>query len=219
MDTALGGHRSLRKQRFRPVSGRAHTSWHVRGAAASPDSCPHWWPACGRRPDVRPVGNPRRGYQHGHRHQPGHLCRIPAVRTAAVPEAADGQSADGSGSLQLPLLFFKAGPAGGRLRRPPSRRQRQHDCRGTRPHPPAEPGDAAATCKPWLMLAAVTAGTSGSPGRPRAGAAWTQACHDRRDLRQRGPPRLARTLMVSRLARDQSTRPWAPSRSSSWSYS
>jgi hypothetical protein len=26
-----------------------------------------------------------------------------------------GQSADGSGSLELPLLFLKAGPAGGRL--------------------------------------------------------------------------------------------------------
>ena len=37
-----------------------------------------------------------------------------------VPEAADGQSADGSGSLQLPLLLLKAGPAGGRLRRPSS---------------------------------------------------------------------------------------------------
>jgi hypothetical protein len=29
------------------------------------------------------------------------------------PEAADGQSADRSGSLHLPLLFLKAGPAGG----------------------------------------------------------------------------------------------------------
>ena len=28
------------------------------------------------------------------------------------------------------------------------------------------------------------------------------ACHDRPDLRQRGPPRLARTLVVSTLARD-----------------
>jgi hypothetical protein len=38
--------------------------------------------------------------------------------------AADGQSADGSGSLQLSLLFLKADPAGGRLRRPSSGRQR-----------------------------------------------------------------------------------------------
>jgi hypothetical protein len=44
---------------------------------------------------------------------------------SAVPEAAQGQSADRSGSLQLPLLFLKAGPAGGRLRRPSSRRQRR----------------------------------------------------------------------------------------------
>ena len=36
---------------------------------------------------------------------------ISPVRTAVVPEAADGQSADGSGSLQLPLLLLKAGPA------------------------------------------------------------------------------------------------------------
>jgi hypothetical protein len=59
------------------------------------------------------------------RHRHGHVCRTPAVRTpavrrAAVPEGADGQSADGSGSLQLPFLTFKAGPAGGRLRRPSS---------------------------------------------------------------------------------------------------
>jgi hypothetical protein len=50
--------------------------------------------------------------------QPGPVCRTPAVRRAIVPEAADGQSADRSGSLQLPLLFLKAGPAGG-LRPPP----------------------------------------------------------------------------------------------------
>jgi hypothetical protein len=37
-----------------------------------------------------------------------------------VPEAADGQSADGSDSLQLPLLFLKAGPEDGRLRLPSS---------------------------------------------------------------------------------------------------
>jgi hypothetical protein len=66
----------------------------------------------------------RRGHRHGHRHQHGHVCRTPAVRRAvaraAVPEAADGQSADRSGSLQLPPLLLKAGPAGGRLRRPSS---------------------------------------------------------------------------------------------------
>jgi hypothetical protein len=41
-------------------------------------------------------------------------------RRAIVAEAADGQSADRSDSLQLPLLFLKSGPAGGRLRRPSS---------------------------------------------------------------------------------------------------
>jgi hypothetical protein len=48
--------------------------------------------------------------------------RVPdtARPDVVVLEAADGQSADGSGSLQLPLLFLKAGPAGDRLRRPSS---------------------------------------------------------------------------------------------------
>ena len=81
--------------------------------------CPRWLPqgplrvhaggrrAVGGRTPVR--ASDRRGHRHGHRHQPGHVCRTPAVRTAVVPEAADGQSADRSGSLQLPLLFLKAG--------------------------------------------------------------------------------------------------------------
>jgi hypothetical protein len=42
-----------------------------------------------------------------------------------TPEAADGQSADRSGSLQPSLHFLKVGPAGGHLRRPSSRRQRR----------------------------------------------------------------------------------------------
>jgi hypothetical protein len=50
----------------------------------------------------------RRGHQHGYRPQPGHVCRTPSVRTAVIPEAADGQSADHSDSLQRPLLFLKA---------------------------------------------------------------------------------------------------------------
>jgi hypothetical protein len=45
----------------------------------------------------------------------GRPRQIPSGR-----ETMDGQSADGSGSLQLPLLFLKAGPADGRLRRPSS---------------------------------------------------------------------------------------------------
>ena len=47
----------------------------------------------------------------------------------------------------------------------------------------------AASSTPSLTLAAVTAGTSGSPlAVHRSDAAWTRACHDRLDLRQRGPP-------------------------------
>ena len=44
----------------------------------------------------------RRGHRHGPRHQPGQVCRTPAFRRAvvraAVPKAADGQSADRSAS-------------------------------------------------------------------------------------------------------------------------
>jgi hypothetical protein len=54
----------------------------------------------------------RRGHQHGHRHQRGHVCRIQPVRTAVVPQAADGQSAGRSGSLQLP--YSSSRPACGR---------------------------------------------------------------------------------------------------------
>jgi hypothetical protein len=56
-------------------------------------------------------GNPALG--------PGPAACLPASRMATASEAADGQSADRSGSLQLSLLFLKASPAGGR-RRPPS---------------------------------------------------------------------------------------------------
>jgi hypothetical protein len=35
------------------------------------------------------------------------ICADTNVRAAVVPEVADGRSADGSGSLQLPLLCFK----------------------------------------------------------------------------------------------------------------
>jgi hypothetical protein len=55
----------------------------------------------------------------------------PASTARLLSEAADGQSVDRSGSLQLSLLSFKAGPAGGRLRRPSSRRQRHEDHRGS----------------------------------------------------------------------------------------
>jgi hypothetical protein len=75
-------------------------------------------------------------HRYGHQHQPGRLCRIPAVRRAVVPEAADGQSADGSGSLPPPPLFLKAGPAGGRLQRPSSAGTIRRE-RGGRPNTPA----------------------------------------------------------------------------------
>ena len=57
--------------------------------------------------------------------------------------------------------------------------------------------------------------------RRRPGGACSQACYDRPDLRLPGPPRLARALMVSTLARDQPSRPCSPSRSktTSWSWS
>jgi hypothetical protein len=120
MLTLRGGGRGLRSSGSGPVSGRApHELPCPRGCRKAPTRVRAGGRrAGGGRTTVRAADRRRR--QHGHQHQPGHLCRTPAVRTAVVPEAADGQSADGSGSLQLPLLFLKAGPAGGRLRRPSS---------------------------------------------------------------------------------------------------
>jgi hypothetical protein len=46
-------------------------------------------------------------------------------------KSVDSAVVDGAGSLQLSLLFLKAGPAGGRLRRPSSRRQRHDGNRAT----------------------------------------------------------------------------------------
>jgi eukaryotic-like serine/threonine-protein kinase len=60
----------------------------------------------------------------GHRAQRVRVCWTPAVRTAVVPEAADGQSAGCFGSYNF--LYASSRPA---LRRPSSRRQ-HHD--GTR---------------------------------------------------------------------------------------
>jgi hypothetical protein len=66
-------------------------------------------------------------------------------------EAADGQSAggspqwftaSGSGSLQLPLLFLKAGPAGGL--RPPSGPATTRRPPGDRPHPTPKESPKAA---------------------------------------------------------------------------
>ena len=99
---------------------------------------------------------------------PGHVRRTPAVRRAVVPEAADGQSADGPGSLQLPLLFLKAGPAGGRLRRPSSRRQHPDRDRQTQPsrlHLPTQWPGGGGGSSPWLGCAA----SPTRPGRPTCG--------------------------------------------------
>ena len=86
-----------------PSPAARHTVAMSAVAAARTTPCPRWWPACGRRPDIRPGHrSPDR-----RRRRPGHACRTPAVRTAVVPEAADGQSADRSGSLQVPLLVLK----------------------------------------------------------------------------------------------------------------
>jgi len=92
-------------------------------AAASTAPRPCWWPPRGTWPDTPPSLRRRR-------HRPGHACRTPAVRPVPViPEAADGQSADRSGSLQLPLLFSRPTlrPASGR----PAARQRHDGQRAT----------------------------------------------------------------------------------------
>jgi hypothetical protein len=136
-----------RGDRADPDTDRAHIAWPGSGppVAAGPGACPAarrarchvrdgyrrtatWCPADegGGRPPVQ--GSDGRGHQHGHRVQPVRVCRTLAVQAATVPEAADGQSAGcsllrtaaRSNSPQLPLLFLKAGRAGGRLRRPSS---------------------------------------------------------------------------------------------------
>jgi hypothetical protein len=71
----------------------------------------------------------------------------------------------------------------------------------------------AASMVTSATLAPVTPRSAAARRRHRPGEACSQACHDRPDLRPRGPPRLARTLMVSTLTRDQSTWPCSPSRS------
>jgi hypothetical protein len=112
------GHRPSHLRRPRPAvalvpdpdSAASHTL-PCRGGRCGPTPCPHRWPTCGRRPDTVRASE-RRGHRHGHRHQPAIVCRTPAVRRvvarAAVPEAADGQSAARSGSFRLPPPCLKA---------------------------------------------------------------------------------------------------------------
>jgi hypothetical protein len=121
------------------VSGTASGCYAARvamstGATAGTAACPRWWPADGRRPDIRPEHQTAADTSMAIDISPGYVCRTPAVRTAVVPEPADGQSADRSGSLQFPLLFLKAGPAGGR--RSPSGPALTRRSLGSRPHPP-----------------------------------------------------------------------------------
>jgi hypothetical protein len=103
-----------------PVSGcAAHELPCPRGYHRT-ITCPYGWSAAERWPDIRPEHQIAADAQHGQRHQHGYACRTQPARTAVVPEAADGQSADRSDSLQLPLLFLKAGlraaASGGRPR-------------------------------------------------------------------------------------------------------
>jgi hypothetical protein len=199
MLSSLGGGRGLRERRSRaPRPAARRTSCHVRGGCRRA----HPWSALvaggrtpgragGREADGHPAGPAdRRRHQHSHRHQPGHVRRTPAVRTAVVPEAADGQSVDRSGSLQLPLLFIKRRPAGGRKRPssaaeprtagvPASQHFLLHDLTDQRTHysqgatdldrpraPRAAPGNPAPSRGPvdsagWSEIAHVPSGVEG----------------------------------------------------------
>jgi GNAT superfamily N-acetyltransferase len=92
-------------------SGPRRTSCRVRGGGRSTTPRPCWWPPCGMWPDTPPSLR-RRRHQDGHRHQPG-MSAGHNLQRAIVAEAADGQSAGGSGSLQLPYSSSRppSGPA------------------------------------------------------------------------------------------------------------
>jgi len=70
------------------AASRAPRPAHVARVASprwlpqGPLQCPPWEPARQRRPDTVRTAV-RRGQQHGHRHQPGHVCRTPSVRTGS----------------------------------------------------------------------------------------------------------------------------------------
>ena len=112
----------------RPAAG--HTSRHLGGATARPR------PVSALVADVRvadghlSLASDRRRHQHGHRHSLATCAGHQPSGRALAPEAADGQSADRSAGTTSSTLL-KAGPAGGRLRRPSSRRQRPDGHRGT----------------------------------------------------------------------------------------
>jgi len=106
-----------------PCPAARHTSRHVRSGCRTDHPCP-WWPACGRRPDIRPgLASDRRRHQYGHRHslatcaghQPSGRRSFRKQRTVNPLMAP----CEVSGSLQL-SLHPQGRPAGGRLRRPSS---------------------------------------------------------------------------------------------------
>jgi hypothetical protein len=109
----------LREQRSRTGSGRVRTNWQVWGGCRK-DHRVHaaGWRAVGGRIPVRAAD--RRRQRHGHRRQPGHVCRTAAVRRAVVRKQRTVNPLMLSGSLQLSLRFLQGQPAGGRLRRPSS---------------------------------------------------------------------------------------------------
>jgi hypothetical protein len=91
------------------------------------------------RPRSRPAcGGGRTSVRAADRcgNQTGHVCRTPSGRTAVVPEAADGQSADRSGLVTTSSTLPQGRPCG----RPSAAAvlgwQRHDRTRGRRPRPP-----------------------------------------------------------------------------------
>jgi hypothetical protein len=102
-----------------------------------------------------------------HGHQPGYVCRIPAVRTA---EAADGQSADRSGSLRLSLH-----PQGRPCGRPPQ-------VAALAPAATRRPPGPAPPSAPGALMAATP------EARARTGRGHGPRCPRRRRASARGGP-------------------------------
>jgi hypothetical protein len=100
----LTGHRPCPARLDAAVACGSSGSGPVSGRAPHQLPCPRWLPqgppVSALVAGVREAAGPVLARDH-RRHRPGHVCRTPSVRTAVVPEAADGQSAGGSSSLQL----------------------------------------------------------------------------------------------------------------------
>jgi hypothetical protein len=135
--------------------------------------------------------------------------------TASRTPCRAGRSADGSHAAA-----DRPGWCG--CRRPCRRGPRRAECGAD----PMELGPAARRPRPpgtWRCRRRCPQSPprqAAAHSRHRPGGACSQACHDRPDLRQRGPPAW-RTLIVSTLAPDQPSRPCSPSRSKTtrWSWS